>query len=261
MTLMSNCFKLKHQDETSDVRMQGVDMSQQHGDTRSGRVEAHRLDAFFDAAFAFAVSLLAIAGTEIPQTLHDLTLALYRIPAFACSFATLLVFWYRHVRWRERFRIHDFTSIALSLTLVFFALIFVYPLNMVFSSLFNAISIAFTGTALPKALELHSMRELSALYICYGLGYASMAGTVALLYLHSIRQLHGASRAQSIEARESLYVQAGSMLIALLSIGAALMIPPTGGIWSAVPGFMYVLLSVVYAITGRWGRRMLARSA
>src|SRR5262245_58887300 len=58
---------------------------------RAGLIEAQRVDGFFDAAFAFVVSVLAIAGTEVPHDLHEMLLALDRIPAFACSFATLLI--------------------------------------------------------------------------------------------------------------------------------------------------------------------------
>ena len=218
----------------------------------------HRLDGFIDAAFAFAVSLLAIAGTEIPRSLHDLLLALDRIPAFACSFATLLIFWFRQVRWRERFHTHDRTSMLLSLALVFFALIFVYPLNMVFSALFDSIHSAWTGTELPNALVIHSVNELKALYICYALAYACMAGCIALLYWHSMRQPSG-SPAERIEAHEVLYIQIGSIAVALLSLIAALLIPD-GSAWSAVPGFMYALLGVVYRVAGRWTRKALAES-
>src|SRR5215469_12467050 len=115
----------------------------QHDASHVGRVEAHRLDGFIDAAFAFAVSVLAIAGAEVPHSLHDLIMALDRIPAFACSFATLMIFWHRHVRWRDRFRLHDTTSMMLSLMLVFFALIFVYPLNMLFQAMFSSLYEAF----------------------------------------------------------------------------------------------------------------------
>lgn len=87
-------------------------MSGQHDTAREGRIEAHRLDGFIDAVFAFAVSVLAIAGAEIPHSLHDLMVALSRIPAFACSFATLMLFWHRHVQWRDRFRTHDAASIV-----------------------------------------------------------------------------------------------------------------------------------------------------
>lgn len=232
-------------------------MDEQQRKQRAGLIEAHRLDGFFDAAFAFAVSILAIAGTEVPRDLHEMLLALNRIPAFACSFATMLVFWYRHVRWRERCRVHDTTSVRISLMLVFFALIFVYPLNMVFSAMFNAIYNGFTGRLLPDALVIEQAHDMTLLYLCYGTAYACMAGCLALLYRHSLRHMHDASREEVIEARESLYIQVGSVGVALLSVSVAL-VAPDGGWWSAIPGFIYFLLTFVYSLTGRWSRRMLA---
>lgn len=234
-------------------------MSDQHDAARVGRVEAHRLDGFIDAAFAFAVSVLAIAGADVPHSLHDLLLALDRIPGFACSFATLLLFWHRHVRWRDRFRIHDGISIFLSLMLVFFALIFVYPLNMLFQAFFGSIHDSFTHTALANEPMISSVHELKALYICYGLAYACMAGCLAALYGHSLRR-SDVAHAERIEARATFYGQLGSIAVALLSLIAALLIPDTGG-WSGLPGYIYALLFVVYWIPGRWSRRALARTA
>jgi uncharacterized membrane protein len=235
-------------------------MDEQQRKQRAGLIEAHRLDGFFDAAFAFAVSILAIAGTEVPRDLHEMLLALNRIPAFACSFATMLVFWYRHVRWRERCRVHDTTSVQISLMLVFFALIFVYPLNMVFSAMFNAVYNGFTGKLLPDALVIEQAHDMTLLYLCYGSAYACMAGCLALLYRHSLRHMHDASREEVIEARESLYVQVGSMAVALLSVLVAL-VAPDGHWWSAIPGCIYFLLTFVYSLTGRWARRMLVAEA
>jgi|HubBroStandDraft_5_1064220.scaffolds.fasta_scaffold162840_2 uncharacterized membrane protein len=237
----------------------GENMSEQHEAAHVGRVEAHRLDGFIDAAFAFAVSVLAIAGAEAPHSLHDLLLDLDRIPGFACSFATLLVFWHRHVRWRDRFRIHDGVSIILSLMLVFFALIFVYPLNMLFQSLFSSIYDAFAHTVLPNEPTIGSVHELKALYICYGLAYACMAGCLVALYGHSLRRSQ-IPHAERIEARETFYVQLGSMAVALLSLIAALLIPDSVA-WSGLPGYLYSLLMVVYWVAGRWSRRALAKAA
>ena len=236
----------------------GKIMSEQHDAAHVGRVEAHRLDGFIDAAFAFAVSVLAIAGAEAPHSLHDLLLDLNRIPGFACSFATLLIFWHRHVRWRDRFRLHDGISITLSLMLVFFALIFVYPLNMLFQAFFSSIHDSFAHTVLPNEPMIDNVHELKALYICYGLAYVCMAGCLASLYGHSLRRTHIA-HAERIEARETFYVQLGSMSVAVLSMIAALLIPDTGAL-SGLPGYIYSLLAVVYWAAGRWSRRALAQT-
>jgi uncharacterized membrane protein len=234
-------------------------MSDSQDAAHVGRVEAHRLDGFIDAAFAFAVSVLAIAGAEAPHSLHDLLLDLDRIPGFACSFATLLIFWHRHVRWRDRFRLHDGISIALSLMLVFFALIFVYPLNMLFQALFSSLYALYAHTSLPNEPMIGSVRELKALYICYGSAYACMAGCLALLYGHSLRR-SSLAYVERINARETYYSLLGSIAVALLSLIAAFLIPDTGES-SWLPGTLYTLLALVYWITGYWSRKTLAQAA
>ena len=67
-----------------------------------------RLQAFVDAAFAFAVTLLVIAtGESIPRDSADLVAALKRVPAFAAGFALIAMFWYAHVQWSTRFARRD----------------------------------------------------------------------------------------------------------------------------------------------------------
>ena len=235
-------------------------MSEAHDASHAGRVEAHRLDGFIDAAFAFAVSVLAIAGTEVPHSLHDLLLDLDRIPGFACSFATLLMLWHRHVRWRDRFRLHDGVSVVLSLALVFFALIFVYPLNMLFQAFFSSLYASLAHQALPNEPDIGSMHELKALYICYGLAYACMVGCIALLYRHSLKRAH-LLHAERIEVRRIFYVQMGSIAVALCSLLAALPLSETSGAWASVPGYVYILLGAVYWRAGRWSKHALAQTA
>jgi ABC-type glycerol-3-phosphate transport system permease component len=163
------------------------------------------------------------------------------------------------VRWRDRFRTHDGVSITLSLMLVFFALIFVYPLNMLFQSLFTSIYYSFGHTLLPNEPTIDSVHELKALYICYASAYICMAGCLALLYRHSLRRTQ-LDRADDIEAHETMYALLGSLLVAALSLVTALLIPESGA-GAGLPGYIYVLLTAVYWITGRWSRKAKAKPA
>jgi hypothetical protein len=52
----------------------------------------NRVDAFTDAAFAFAVSLLVIRGAGAPANFSELVRALADIPAFAFGFAVVAMF-------------------------------------------------------------------------------------------------------------------------------------------------------------------------
>lgn len=235
-------------------------MSEHSEASRVGHVEAHRLDGFIDAAFAFAVSVMVIAGTEVPHSVPDLLLALDRIPGFACSFATLMVFWHRHVRWRDRFRLHDGATIRLSLMLVFFALIFVYPLDFLFQAMFSSLYEGYAHKALPNEPVIGTVRELKALFICYAAAYSCMAGCLALLYRHSLRQSPALTPAQRIEAQETYYVQCGSIAVAVLSLLVALLLPSSQNAWlDSLPGMIYALLTVVYSVAGRRSRRALAQ--
>ncbi|MEJ2055586.1 MAG: TMEM175 family protein, partial [Calditrichaceae bacterium] len=99
-----------------------------------------RLEAFSDAAFAFAMSMLVISVGEIPKNYQDLILALKGTPAFAASFGSIMLFWIGHRTWSRRFGLEDAFSIFLSFALVFTVLVYLYPLKIVFSAFFTWIS-------------------------------------------------------------------------------------------------------------------------
>src|SRR5690349_3614405 len=94
-----------------------------------------RLDAFVDAAFAFAVTLLVIGGGEPPGAYAELAAVMQRIPAFAVGFVLLGMFWHAHVRWRRLCGNGSFVAVLLSFALVFLVLVYVYPLRMMADSM------------------------------------------------------------------------------------------------------------------------------
>lgn len=51
-----------------------------------------RVEAFVDAAFAFAVTLLVISLDSIPSSISSMVEALKGVPAFAASFAQIMIF-------------------------------------------------------------------------------------------------------------------------------------------------------------------------
>src|SRR5690606_676829 len=99
-----------------------------------------RLEAFVDAAFAFAVTLLVISIDAIPDSRHALVLALKAVPSFAACFAMIAMFWAAHARWSKRYGFDDTASTVLSLLLVFVVLVYVYPLRLQFGVFFAWIS-------------------------------------------------------------------------------------------------------------------------
>ena len=66
----------------------------QDGFRRRGR-EVSRVEAFSDAAFAFAITLLVVS-LEAPHSFNDMMNVLRGLPAFAACFAILVYLWYGH---------------------------------------------------------------------------------------------------------------------------------------------------------------------
>jgi uncharacterized membrane protein len=141
-------------------------------------VEGHRLDAFVDAAFAFAVSLLIIAGGEPLASFADLTRALMRIPAFLGGFALLIMFWLAHRTWSALGPRRDGRATLLSLAIVFSVLVFVFPLRLLIETAAHFVS----GGRLPGAGLITSFAELGWTYLIYGLGFSILSVLFAILF-------------------------------------------------------------------------------
>lgn len=215
-------------------------------------IEAGRLDTFVDGAFAFILTLLLIGGESIPDSTGKLLHTLGGIPAFAMCFFQIAFFWHGHVRWRKRCHQADAMGRWLSLLLVFFAMIFVYPLHMVYSGVFAWIS----GGALPTDFHLvGGAADMRTLFVCYGLAYACMAGTLTLLFLHAARS--AARRGfGNLDARRELRIWSVPAIIGLISALAALLMPLSAPGWAwAIPGLMYSLLFLIGPVVNHFNRR------
>ncbi|MGH8126074.1 MAG: TMEM175 family protein [Rhodanobacteraceae bacterium] len=220
-------------------------------ETRQNRTESARLDNFVDGAFAFAVTLLVISGASLPKSVATLEHALRGVPAFAACFVQLAVFWHGHVRWRDVTRLTDGTTRHLSLLLVFFALIFVFPLHLVYAIFFGSI----TGGALSPdfAHFTTTIMAISSLFVCYGLSYACMAGTLALLFRHGIGNAAHRSREELINTRTGMVTWSFCGSIGLLSALIALLAIAIGQLWPIlVAGCSYSLLWATGSVQKRY---------
>ncbi|HEV2817315.1 MAG TPA: TMEM175 family protein [Allosphingosinicella sp.] len=146
-----------------------------------------RLDNFTDAAFAFAVTLLVIGGTAAPTSYAMLAAAVAEVPAFAIGFATILMFWFAHVRWRRYRGDGDWLSSMLTVLLIFLVLIYVQPLQAMarsFSTFLGGAGTPFAG-------------DVGDLFFIYGAGFVAMAATMAALFFEARRHaaLDGTLRA------------------------------------------------------------------
>lgn len=239
--------------------MEGI-LEDDHGFRVRG-AQPTRVDAFVDAAFAFAVTLLVIAIGHVPASIADLVQAMRGVPAFAASFFVIARLWQAHRHWSRRYGIEDAYSARLSLALVFIVLIYVYPLRMISELTLSVLS---GGAFSEGGLRITTVAELQTLYIVFGIGYGCAAIVFALLYRHALT--HAAalalSPAERIRTRTVLRrwqiitaIAFSSVLLALiLPIGRVSLIP-----LDVVPGLVYLLIFVAVMILAR--RERLALSA
>lgn len=219
--------------------------------------ENTRIEAFTDAAFAFAVTLLMIGGGHVPTNVSELLAALRDLPGYAASFALLSLFWYAHYNWYRRYGIEDGRSIVLSLLLVFLVLIYVYPLHMMFNA---AISIGGGGN--PNAFNVNSQSDWQVMYVVFGVAYASMCIVIVLFYLHArqLREQLGLSPAELLITRTEIVRWSIRTGVGALSVLLALVIlPRVRGAWLALPGFIYGLMAASDPLLRRRLRRRLAK--
>ena len=207
-----------------------------------------RLEAFVDAAFAFSVTLLVISGDQIPSSVALLKEAIKQIPAYAASFAIIMQFWMNHADWSRRFGLEDTTSDRLSLLLVFFLLIFVYPLKMVFGAFFSLIS----GGYLPAQFSINNWAEVPILFQTFAIGFGSMALITCLLFWRAtmLGAAYGFSTAEMDYAKHKRLMWAMVVLCSIVSFALAVYIPATAesGLWIGMPGFIFFGLNIMQIV-------------
>ena len=146
------------------------------------RHEISRLEAFSDAAFAFALTLLVVS-LDVPRSYDQLLQLMQGFFSFACCFALLVWIWHEHNVFFRRSGLQDGTTVFLNGVLLFVVLFYVYPLKFMFDSMFAMM----VPGGYPD-LQSMSLRQLSRASAIYGLGFVAMFVMFALMYGHAYRK-------------------------------------------------------------------------
>jgi len=219
-----------------------------------------RTDAFVDAAFAFAVTLLVIAIGHVPASVGDLVQALRGVPAFAASFFVIARFWQSHRHWSRRYGIEDDYGTRLSLALVFIVLVYVYPLRMVAELTLAGIS---GGVLAESPIQITSIAELRTLYAVFGIGYTLTATLFLLLHRHALARADALALSASERIRtETLCARwRWVIIVALASTLLGLVLPMGRGEsvpLDSAPGLLYILVYVGFRVLTKREQRQLA---
>lgn len=180
-----------------------------------------RLEAFVDAAFAFALTLLVISFDAVPRSFDELTIALRAIPAFLFAFCILAMFWIAHRNWSMRFGLDTTFATLVSLALIFVLLVYVYPLRAMATAAMSAL----TNGWLPSEFYIDTVSKARGLFAIYGVGFFASNFCVVTLNWHALRRA------------DSLALTAEERLLTLYEVLA----------WSIVGGFG--LVSLILAMT------------
>lgn len=207
-----------------------------------------RIEAFTDAAFAFALTLLVIS-LQPPMSFTELRAALFGVPPFLASATLLMMFWWGHHQWSRRYGLDDLWTAVLSCLLVFTVLIYVYPLRFM-ASLTMAWIGRLTGWALPEGARITEVGDVNRLFVLYGVGFAAMSGALLLLNLHAWREREalGLDPVERHETRAAIGVWLILAVSGVLSTVVGLVAPP----WlPGLPGWLYAPLGLVMPLYGR----------
>jgi uncharacterized membrane protein len=146
------------------------------------RHDISRLEAFSDAAFAFALTLL-IVSLDVPRSYDQLTQVMKGFFSFACCFALLVWIWHEHNMFFRRSGLQDGVTVVLNGLLLFLVLFYVYPLKFMFDSMFAM----FIRGAYPDLVGMN-FQQLSRASAIYGGGFVAMFLAFAALYWHAYRK-------------------------------------------------------------------------
>ena len=222
-----------------------------------------RTDAFVDAAFAFAVTLLVISIGRVPTSVGELVQALRGVPAFAASFFVISRFWLAHRQWSRRYGIEDAYATQASLGLVFIVLVYVYPLRMIAELTLASIS---GGLLAETPVVLASVTDLRTLYVVFGAGYAATAVLFLLLHRHASARADALALSREERIRTATTCQRWIVVIAvaLASTLCGLVAPMGRGArvpLDLAPGLLYLVLPFAFRLLARRERYEIAEPA
>lgn len=213
-----------------------------------------RLEAFTDAAFAFALTLLAISGDEMPGSVEELKLALHQVPSFIVSAALLIMFWYEHQRWSRAYKIEDGVIVVLTAILVCTVLIYVYPLKMLFSGFFHWATDGF----IQASFDARSAGDISDLFAIYGYGFITMCLSMFLIYRHTINKAKqaGLTAEQVLVARQQSITFLLLLSPGVLSLILTYTLPEK---YLPLNGIVYSILAIIMPAYGYYADRQLTQ--
>ena len=215
--------------------------------------EMSRIDGFSDVVFGFALTLIVVS-LEVPKTYHELHELLLGFLPFAICFMFLIMVWWSHFRFFRRFGLHDFATIFINSTLLFFVLFFVYPLKFLFTIFVRQFSETSMNDIFRNAYEPREMM------LVYCLGFAAVYLSLTALYVNAWR-LRNDLRLNALErtlTKSYIWDYAGVSSVALLAAAVTMLLPLRH---APQAGFVFFLIAIFKTFHGHIGGPHIRRAA
>ncbi len=211
---------------------------------RSFRLRGHevkRIEAFSDAVFAFAVTLL-IVSLEVPKSFEELVQTMRGFVPFGICFILLMLIWYEQNIFFRRYGLDDVLTIALNCTLIFIVLFYVYPLKFLFTIIFSD-EIYGNGNS---PFEMNAT-DLPTLMLVYGLGFIFIYLLFLLMYAHALKKKNTLQLTviEVFETRTKIFVNLIFIIIGFLSVISSQLLPRN---MAGLAGFIYFLVGPAVSI-------------
>ena len=213
-------------------------LTEKHFRWRGGEIT--RLEAFCDVVFGFAITLLVVS-LEVPHSFSELMTVMRGFLPFAACFAQFVLIWFTHYRFSRRYGLEDPYTVFLNVVLLFLVLFYVYPLKFLFSRLLG-------GWVGLEGFELTSLHDAATLMRIYAVGFASVFGLFALMYLHAhaLRDKLNLNPVEILETRISLRENSVMVLFGLASFLATFWYPAGAGmVYMGIGLFFWIHQSIM----------------
>lgn len=240
-------------DEIASMMPADLDGLPRRSGFRLRGMEMTRLETFIDAAFAFAISMLVIAGSNVPDDINALLGAFRNVPTFICSIAVLGIYWRGHWMWSRRYGLEDGVSALISWALIVTILIFIYPLKAIFGAMWSYLS----DGAIGHQFSMHTTEaQARMIFAVYALGLIGISAEILLLYLRAwyLREPLRLNAREQLITRAELTGWSIPVCVGLLSLVLSFVLPISQIQWC---GWVYFLMAILVRLHRfRVGRRL-----
>lgn len=181
-----------------------------------------RVEAFSDAVFAFAATLLVVSiGNDNSNSILKIDWIVFI--SFAISFFVLVLLWWTHYNFFRRTDYIDNWIIFINSILLFFVLYYIFPLKSLINSAAGSISMNFN--------------QFSSLFQLYSLGFLLIFSCYAGMYYVAYKKTK-----KELENFKLLFYARHFLIYVLVSLMSILISISHLGLKFGLPGLIYMIL-------------------